>query len=106
MGSIFQSRNEPEATAETEQAEEIANVVIAKPSPRIASGYSHTCMLNDSNEVQCWGSNRNQQLDTVEGFDQIVQLSSARKHTCVLDNGGVKCWGWNAFQQNNAFPER
>ena len=81
-----------------------------------ASG-SHTCAILNDGSVKCWGQGNNGQLgygDTQSrgvGADEMganlpsVDLGSGRSakfiaagvdHTCaLLDNGGVKCWGYN-----------
>ena len=75
----------------------------------IGAGSSHTCTLNSSGGVQCWGGNYSGQLGdgtTVQSTSpvQVSGLSSGVKqlavgadHTCVLTTGnGVKCWGYNS----------
>lgn len=38
-------------------------------------------------------------------FDtQAYQLSAGEKHTCAIDNDGVKCWGRNTFGQRTDAP--
>jgi len=83
---------------------------------QIAVGGSHTCALMASGGVKCWGSDDNGQLGNVapNGFDGIsptpldvtdlgsgvTQITAGYTHTCaVMANGGVKCWGFNAYGQ-------
>ncbi|MFN3201590.1 MAG: thrombospondin type 3 repeat-containing protein, partial [Bradymonadia bacterium] len=79
---------------------------------------AHTCAVFDDNRLKCWGLNdrgrlglgntqENQGDDPNEmgdnlpfvnlGSNRTVQALSVRgSGTCVLlDNGGVKCWGYN-----------
>jgi alpha-tubulin suppressor-like RCC1 family protein len=85
-----------------------------------ASGF-HTCALLDNGSVKCWGSSQYGQLglgDTVSRGDgpgemgdalaavslgsgrTAVAVSSGNYHSCaLLDNGTVKCWGWNGYGQ-------
>ena len=76
----------------------------------VSTGYHHTCAIVDSG-VMCWGGNYAGQLGdgtTVSrhapvgviglgpgsGVDQVVAGDS---HTCARVNGGVQCWGLNAY---------
>ena len=75
----------------------------------IGAGSSHTCTLNSSGGVQCWGGNYSGQLGDgttvqrtspvqVSGLSSgVKQLAVGADHTCVLTTGnGVKCWGYNS----------
>jgi hypothetical protein len=90
--------------------------------PAIGVGWNHTCVIaNDADEqrgVKCWGRNPFGQLglgDREDRGDQTGEMGSnlpwvdlgtgrttkalaaSSGHTCaVLDNGSVKCWGYNA----------
>lgn len=87
-----------------------------------AAGPYHVCLiLNNNNDLKCWGKNEQGQLglgDTNYRGDQdderiaqlpIVYLGSNRyarfvvageNHTCaILDNDQVKCWGGNEYGQ-------
>ena len=83
----------------------------------LTAGYSHTCALLDNGTVKCWGDNDSGELglgDTMNRGDQpnemgaslpavdlgpgrtALQITAGAEHTCVrLDNGTVKCWGYN-----------
>jgi alpha-tubulin suppressor-like RCC1 family protein/sugar lactone lactonase YvrE len=76
-------------------------------------GDSHTCVLSTTGSIKCWGENYsgelgNQSTDDfksmpvdVVGITSVVRsISAGGGHTCaLLDEGGVKCWGWNSYGQ-------
>jgi alpha-tubulin suppressor-like RCC1 family protein len=88
-------------------------------TPQISAGYYHTCVLVQNGGVKCWGRNAEGQLgygDTTHRGDNAgemgaslpyvalgtgrtaVSLISGGYHNCaILDNGSVKCWGYNAY---------
>ena len=83
----------------------------------LSAGDSHTCVILDDDSVKCWGYNSNGQLglgdknDRGDGPNEMGDmlpkvdlgaghtakaLSTGNTHTCViLDDNGVKCWGYN-----------
>lgn len=79
----------------------------------IVLGGVHTCALNSGGAVKCWGRNNYGQLGDgtmgnnkpipvdVMGLDSnVLSIALGQEHTCALNsNGGVKCWGWNAYAQ-------
>jgi len=86
----------------------------------ITSGSSHNCALLDNGAVKCWGRNSSGQLgiDSMDnkGDDSgemaslssinlgtgrtAISISAGYYHTCaLLDNGAVKCWGFNGNGQ-------
>src|SRR4249919_3193349 len=85
----------------------------------VAAGWLHTCALLDDGAVRCWGANTAGQLgygntndigdDETPGSAGPVDLGAGRKavaisaggnQTCaILDNGRVRCWGFNGSGQ-------
>ncbi|KXZ42574.1 hypothetical protein GPECTOR_133g613 [Gonium pectorale] len=84
----------------------------------LAAGAYHTCAVLDNGKAKCWGINGNGRLgygDTADRGDapgemgdslpyvdlgttgrKVAALAAGDAHTCaMLDNGGVKCWGFN-----------
>lgn len=73
---------------------------------QVVAGSSHSCAINGSGGVECWGSNASGQLGNggtansafpvqVSGLESGVKsISASYDHTCaVTAGGGVKCWG-------------
>ena len=97
------------------------NLGTGRTARAIATGELNTCALLDNDTVKCWGWNAYGQLGLGDPFtrgDQPRQMSdnlptvnlgtgrTARAitlgdhSTCaLLDNGAVKCWGFNLFGQ-------
>jgi alpha-tubulin suppressor-like RCC1 family protein len=83
----------------------------------VAAGSRHTCAVLDTGQLRCWGANDYGQLgqgntnnigDNPGETPVAVDLGAGRKvvavsagyHTCAaLDNGQLRCWGYNAFGQ-------
>ncbi|MFN8491195.1 MAG: hypothetical protein U0350_26600 [Caldilineaceae bacterium] len=74
----------------------------------VTGGKLHTCALSTNGGVLCWGKNDFGQLGdntqtnhytptAVSGLSSGVQaIAAGSYHTCaLLNNGAVKCWGWN-----------
>ena len=83
---------------------------------KVATGNGHTCALTTSGGVKCWGLNfygqlgddtntyRRLPVDVIAGpslppLAGVSAISTGLNHTCVLINGGAKCWGDNAKGQ-------
>ncbi len=82
----------------------------------ISAGGAHTCAILDDGSVRCWGNNLYGQLGygntnsvgdrktpgSVAPVDlgpgrSAVAISVASSHSCaILDDGGVRCWGYGA----------
>ena len=84
----------------------------------ISTGRQHACAILDNSTVKCWGANTYGQLGTgdtssvvypVIATNPVVDLGTGRTakaiavgafHTCaILDNGTLKCWGYNVMGQ-------
>jgi alpha-tubulin suppressor-like RCC1 family protein len=87
----------------------------------ISAGANHVCALVTTGQVKCWGSNywgqlgigsrANRGVTPIEMGDALpfVSLGTGRRvrnvvsgvaHVCaLLDDGGIKCWGYNSFGQ-------
>ncbi len=73
----------------------------------LAAGIAHTCALQASGAVLCWGNNTFGQLgnassnnslspEVVNGLGDVVALAAGAYHTCaLLASGAVRCWGYN-----------
>lgn len=78
---------------------------------KLSAGTSHTCAINSSNNLKCWGRNQHGQLGdgtmtdkTVSTFIdssvQYSQVSAGDAHTCAITTTGIlKCWGKNSSGQ-------
>ena len=91
---------------------------LASDHDKISAGPSHTCAIDVDGGLRCWGSDARGQLgDGGTTHDATtyttspsstpvdlgpgrtaVSVSAGTNHTCaILDNGDLKCWGWDAF---------
>lgn len=76
----------------------------------ISVGEAHTCAVDNSGGVKCWGDNSYGQLGDGTTTDHVTpvevnglssgvsSISAGYYHTCALTvSGGVKCWGLNYY---------
>ena len=77
----------------------------------VSGGGAHTCALNASGKVKCWGYNawgeigdgttaeRNLPVNVTRLAAEMIAVV-AGGHSCALDSsGGLKCWGRNNYGQ-------
>ena len=68
----------------------------------------HTCSLEETGSVRCWGRNIEGQLGdgtttsrdvpaAVPGLTDVDEVSAGSLHTCSVSSGEVSCWGDNWF---------
>jgi alpha-tubulin suppressor-like RCC1 family protein len=90
----------------------------------LSLGSSHSCGINSSGNVFCWGSNSNGQLGDNTNNDSgvitevsgvwtmistpvqalstsnVTSIATGEAHTCALDTSNIlKCWGANSYGQ-------
>jgi alpha-tubulin suppressor-like RCC1 family protein len=96
------------------------NLGTGKAAVAVFPGTWHTCALLNDNSVKCWGNNNNGNLGLGDiafrgdGPNEMgdslppvnlgtgktaVTLSSGMNTCAILNDGSLKCWGWNAFGQ-------
>lgn len=86
-------------------------------TPQVAVSGDHSCAINNLAEVKCWGHNNYGQLGLGDLNDRYqpsqtvslgqnryaIQLALGYWHSCaILNEGSVKCWGWNLNGQLGA----
>ena len=78
----------------------------------IAAGYNHSCAINASGSVSCWGLNTSGQIGNgtvtnsatpvpVSGLPTTaIGIGAGNAHSCALTTAGaVYCWGANTYGQ-------
>ncbi len=74
----------------------------------IDAGSRHTCVIDSTDNISCWGSNDYGQLGdgtleqknvpiSVQGLTTVDTLSLGDTTTCVTTNGKLYCWGSNEY---------
>lgn len=78
---------------------------------KLSAGTAHTCAINPSAQLKCWGRNQSGQLGDGTTVDKSVStfvdvatsyadVSTGDAHTCGVTTAGVlKCWGQNSSGQ-------
>ncbi|OFZ26582.1 MAG: hypothetical protein A2381_12705 [Bdellovibrionales bacterium RIFOXYB1_FULL_37_110] len=80
---------------------------------QVVAGLKHSCALQVSGAVKCWGNNDYGQLGSgnlisspyaleVSGLtagSEVIFLTAGSNHTCALLKTGAKCWGNNDYGQ-------
>ena len=67
----------------------------------ISAGYHYTCAIRESEEIACWGDNRDGQTDAPAV--RFTAISAGSLHTCALrESGEIACWGDNRDGQTDA----
>jgi prepilin-type N-terminal cleavage/methylation domain-containing protein len=79
---------------------------------QISAGANHACGLTASGGVKCWGYNIYGQVGTstsqttvmnpvdVPGLSSgVTKVVAHGDHTCAIQNGAAKCWGYNVYGQ-------
>jgi alpha-tubulin suppressor-like RCC1 family protein len=92
----------------------MAQTTVFAVTPMVVTGGSHSCALDSSGAVTCWGSNFYGQLGNnsntsskipvpvpVQGLTSGVKaITAGDSHTCAIDsNGAAQCWGKNNYDQ-------
>ncbi|WP_394788913.1 RCC1 domain-containing protein [Rhodoferax sp.] len=95
----------------------------ALPFKAVSVGANHSCALDNSGQVFCWGDNRRFQLGVANLADcppgsgtadacsttpvrqgaytggslfQFIEVSAGGNHTCAANGQNIKCWGENS----------
>jgi alpha-tubulin suppressor-like RCC1 family protein len=72
-----------------------ARVTTIPTAIEIAGGYVHTCALEASGELSCWGENERGRLASAS---EVISVAAGEFHSCALRRGGqAVCWGWNSI---------
>jgi alpha-tubulin suppressor-like RCC1 family protein len=111
-GQLGDSSNTPSLTAVAVTASGMGGGVTA-----IASGLYHSCAIDASGGVWCWGHNNSGQLGDTTTTDSnfpvavsglasgVTSISAGGAHTCAVQSGAAKCWGSDALGQlGNSAP--
>jgi alpha-tubulin suppressor-like RCC1 family protein len=89
----------------------VAVTGLMNPVVAIAAGDAHTCALDSTGAVLCWGSNASGALGDgsnaaqrstpgpVPGLSGVTSIAAGGTSTCVAASGNALCWGANQFGQ-------
>ncbi len=93
---------------------------VGRTAKTVDYGWLHACAVMDNDQIKCWGANNTAQLGTADmgtrgnrtgSMDTAYEVdlgpgrsaqwvTTGDNHTCaLLDNGQVKCWGFNTMGQ-------
>jgi len=65
----------------------------------VHAGYYHACLIEDDGNVVCWGSNRTDESEPIQG--DYLDIKGGWESTCALGGDGqVVCWGTNSLGYN------
>jgi len=106
-GSIYQTRTTP-----------VDVFGLTSGVAQVSAGQQHACAMLESGGVKCWGRGLDGELGNGTysqaiptpvnvlvspggaPISGVAQISAGNSHTCaVLESGGLKCWGFNAYGQ-------
>ena len=69
---------------------------------QVAVGENHSCALQGSGRVQCWGANDDSQLNVPDGV-RFKRVTAGSRFSCgIRTDGEITCWGQNDHQQIEA----
>lgn len=70
--------------------------------PTIEAGDRHTCAIQPSGQVLCWGFGDNGQIAVPAGLGSVAAVMPGGYHTCVIRSADatVACWGENSSGQS------
>lgn len=97
----------------TNRATPVVVVSLQSGVRAISAGVGYTCVVLQTGAAKCWGADTHGQLGIGPGQDpysttpvDVVGLQSGAANIsaggsacAALENGGVKCWGYNAYGQ-------
>jgi len=67
---------------------------------QVAAGSNHTCAIDTTGDLACWGNDSYGQATVPGGLGEVVQVAAGHAHTCVLNSAGsLTCWGQDDFGQ-------
>ena len=85
--------------------------VATAESPTLSAGVAHTCAIDASDAMHCWGDDSHGQSSpprddpSIRGW-RVVAASKGGCHTCGVDlDGALRCWGCNERGEVGPVPE-